>query len=140
MIRDVWEHWQPAWVGIEDQAATKMLFIEAQREGVVVNWLHPIRNKISRAETAAALLGAGRIYFPERAPWLGEFEDELLTFPVGAHDDQVDCLSYAGIQLAAGTVRARHRRYEPQSMEERHWQSIRDRERRRHRHPVLGSC
>jgi phage terminase large subunit-like protein len=31
----------------------------------------------------------GSILLPEDAPWLKEFESELLSFP-GRHDDQVD--------------------------------------------------
>jgi phage terminase large subunit-like protein len=27
---------------------------------------------------------------PEEAPWLGEYQRELLGFPSGRHDDQVD--------------------------------------------------
>ena len=29
------------------------------------------------------------------APWIRDFVDEVLSFPVGRHDDQTDCLSYA---------------------------------------------
>ena len=31
------------------------------------------------------------------AAWLGDYEDELVGFPMGAHDDQVDTASYAAI-------------------------------------------
>jgi hypothetical protein len=35
---------------------------------------------------------AGRILLPNEAPWLAEFEAELLAFPSGRYDDQVDAL------------------------------------------------
>jgi len=35
---------------------------------------------------------AGRILLPNEAPWLAEFEKELLDFPGGRYDDQVDAL------------------------------------------------
>lgn len=35
----------------------------------------------------------GKIYFPQDAPWLAEFERELLGFPHVRHDDQVDALT-----------------------------------------------
>ncbi len=35
---------------------------------------------------------AGRILLPNEAPWLAEFENELLAFPHGRYDDQVDAL------------------------------------------------
>jgi hypothetical protein len=30
---------------------------------------------------------------PTRAPWLEDFQVEILAFPAGRHDDQVDALS-----------------------------------------------
>jgi hypothetical protein len=33
-----------------------------------------------------------RILLPEEAPWLAEFVSELLAFPSGRYDDQVDAL------------------------------------------------
>ena len=138
MIEDVWATWNPSWVGIEKQNAMLSLFTEAQRRGVVVRWLHPDKNKIARAETVAALIEAGRVWFPQNAPWLGEYEDEMLTFPVGAHDDQVDVTAYAGIELAAGTLRARKIRHEPQTYDERTWAQLEKRERRKRYHPTVG--
>ena len=35
---------------------------------------------------------AGQVLLPMEAPWLSDFESELLTFPVGRYDDQVDAL------------------------------------------------
>jgi len=35
------------------------------------------------------------VYFPKDAEWVSEVERELLTFPIGAHDDIVDTLAYA---------------------------------------------
>jgi predicted phage terminase large subunit-like protein len=36
---------------------------------------------------------AGRVLLPAEAPWLAEFQTELLRFPQSQHDDQVDSLS-----------------------------------------------
>jgi len=35
---------------------------------------------------------AGRILLPQEALWLADFENELLAFPGGRYDDQVDAL------------------------------------------------
>jgi hypothetical protein len=35
---------------------------------------------------------AGRILLPQEASWLADFENELLAFPSGRYDDQVDAL------------------------------------------------
>jgi hypothetical protein len=35
---------------------------------------------------------AGRLFLPTELPWLADFESELLAFPAGRYDDQVDAL------------------------------------------------
>ncbi len=42
-----------------------------------------------------ALLESGRMQFLAGADWLPSVVTELLTFPDGKHDDQVDALSHA---------------------------------------------
>ena len=41
----------------------------------------------------SARIEAGSVHLPERAPWLQDFETEVLQFPRGRHDDQVDSMS-----------------------------------------------
>ncbi len=36
---------------------------------------------------------AGHVLLPKEAPWLAVFLEELLAFPRGRHDDQVDSVS-----------------------------------------------
>jgi hypothetical protein len=36
------------------------------------------------------------LYVPTTAPWYAEFKSELLSFPAGKHDDQVDALGLVG--------------------------------------------
>ncbi len=35
-------------------------------------------------------------HVPADAPWLSDFISELMSFPVGVHDDQVDALGLVG--------------------------------------------
>ena len=48
--------------------------------------------------------GAGRAYVPMRAPWYADFRAELLSFPAGKHDDQVDALGLIGQVLNKMTL------------------------------------
>jgi predicted phage terminase large subunit-like protein len=58
--------------------------------------LEPIeRDKIGRLYIHQAKFEAGLVLFPKNAPFLPELEAELLTFPQGKTDDQVDSLSQA---------------------------------------------
>ncbi|MET0578243.1 MAG: hypothetical protein ABW122_06265, partial [Ilumatobacteraceae bacterium] len=89
-------------------------------------------------ETAVAVADAGRIYLPANAPWLPDFLDEVVSFPVAAHDDQVDVLSYAAAELAKRTVTPRKLRNEPETPSDRCWEQLKKRDRTRRFHPVLG--
>lgn len=53
----------------------------------------PEQDKITRMSSTSPKIEAGQVYLPESAPWLGDFQAELMAFPHGGHDDQVDSLS-----------------------------------------------
>jgi len=53
---------------------------------------HPCGDKVSRLCQHLGTFEAGRILLPEEAPWLADFEHEILAFPRGRYDDQVDAL------------------------------------------------
>lgn len=53
----------------------------------------PNGSKLDRALGVSADIEAGRLHLPHDAPWLADFESELLGFPNSRHDDQVDALS-----------------------------------------------
>ncbi len=50
----------------------------------------PVGNKVERMSVPSAKIEAGHVYLPHDAPWLDEFLVELLSFPNGRHDDQVE--------------------------------------------------
>lgn len=45
------------------------------------------KSKRLRAEAVAGYVQSGRVIFKKNAPWLHDFEHELLAFPHGKHDD-----------------------------------------------------
>jgi predicted phage terminase large subunit-like protein len=53
----------------------------------------PKGDKVMRLAAVTPLIEAGRVMLPQLAPWLDDFIAELLQFPNGAHDDQVDSFS-----------------------------------------------
>lgn len=99
MIRALYERWQPSFIGVEAVAYQLSLVQLLARSGLPVRALRPDKDKVARAQTAAARLETGFVFWPTAAPWLAEWESELLTFPNAAHDDQVDTLSYAVAHL-----------------------------------------
>lgn len=55
--------------------------------------IDPKGDKVTRMEAETARIEAGHVVLPRDAPWLDQFLAELLAFPNGRHDDQVDSVS-----------------------------------------------
>lgn len=87
----------PMW--IEIFGAGKGPYTTLQRDSYPVMPLRPEHgsqlDKIARAWPAVAAYEAHDVFHPVDAGWLGELEHELLSFPNGRNDDQVDAVSYA---------------------------------------------
>jgi len=53
----------------------------------------PKGDKLTRMEAESARIEAGHVLLPRDAPWMDTYLNELLAFPNGRHDDQVDSTS-----------------------------------------------
>jgi predicted phage terminase large subunit-like protein len=53
-------------------------------------------DKAVRAQSIRGRMALEGLYVPAAAPWLADFRAELLSFPAGRHDDQVDALGLVG--------------------------------------------
>ena len=73
------------------------------RKGLPIKELKADTDKVTRAATIMVMYENGKVYHRKGAAWLDEWEKELVTFPTGKHDDQVDTASYAGIVLVENT-------------------------------------
>lgn len=134
----------PSYIGVGATTFGLTLITELRRLGVPVRPLPEKEDKISRALTAGSLIDAGRIFFPEpaNAPWISDFEHELLQFPKGAHDDQVDVLAHGAREVAIGpwSTAAQTRTPEDTSIEARiaRYLDAKHKGRKARRHPELG--
>jgi predicted phage terminase large subunit-like protein len=61
----------------------------------------PIADKQTRAQSIAARVAMGKVFFPRVSWWTEKAVDEMLAFPNGNHDDFVDALAYIGLGLAS---------------------------------------
>lgn len=76
--------------------ANEVVFTTAIEMGLPILGLDPgSTDKITRSGPAQAVMAAGKLLTPERAPWLSEWKAEVFDFPESKKDDQVDTLSYA---------------------------------------------
>jgi predicted phage terminase large subunit-like protein len=79
---------------IEDASSGTALIQDLKRAKTIsLIGIPPDRDKIVRLEAQSAVIEAGHVLLPSSAPWLDEFLFEVLAFPHGRFDDQVDSLS-----------------------------------------------
>ena len=89
------------WQGVEKKDSGIGLIQMAARNGKPLRQLEPGgSDKITRATPLAVMYENGKVYHLANAPWLACFEAELLSFPHGAHDDQVDPAAYMALEIA----------------------------------------
>lgn len=68
-----------------------------ERKAYVAREAFPTRgDKAVRAQSIRGRMSLDGLYVAVDAPFLAEFIRELMSFPVGVHDDQVDALGLAG--------------------------------------------
>lgn len=89
------QRWNPVAQGVEVAGLGKMLYQVLIRMGLPIMEQTPDRDKVTRAIPMAARYASGNVYHPMHAPWLGDYEEEIIAFPNGANDDQVDNASQA---------------------------------------------
>jgi predicted phage terminase large subunit-like protein len=136
-VRALAKQYQANVVLVEDAGAGTALVQELDASVTGIIAVKPERDKKSRMSIASAKFQAGRVFLPDRAPWLRDFEDELFAFPGSRHDDQCDSVSQA---LIDGSVRfpmrispevlAWARQGRRRSLTD-YWWGIEDRQRRR---------
>lgn len=79
---------------IEDKASGQSLIQDLRREtNLPVIAMMPQGDKVTRLAQVSPMIESGQVALPRHANWLAAFEQEILAFPNGAHDDQVDALS-----------------------------------------------
>lgn len=79
---------------IEDKASGQSLIQDLKREtDLPVIAMMPQGDKVTRFARITPMIEAGLVSLPYYASWLSEFEQELMGFPHGSHDDQVDAFS-----------------------------------------------
>lgn len=93
-IKTVASVWHPKIIGIENVQYQASVIQELLRTTKLpVRGLRPDKDKVSRFLPLEARYEQGLVlHSPKLPPW---FTDELLSFPIGKHDDSVDALSYA---------------------------------------------
>jgi len=85
---------------IEDKVSGTGLIQQLQREGVPVNAIQRTADKEERAHDITPYLQAGHVLILD-APYVSDLTQELILFPEGVHDDQVDTF-VDGVKVVSG--------------------------------------
>jgi len=94
LIQQCYNKYKPILIGIEKVQYQTSLIKEGLKIGLPIMELIPNGEKWVRALPMGARMQSEKVYFLNTAKWLASFEDELMSFPNGNHDDQVDAFSY----------------------------------------------
>ena len=93
----------PDFIGLEYTSQSIHLYQMLSTAGLPMKPLSPrSQDKLTRAVPATNRMEQGRVWFPQTAPWLEDWEAEIFTWTAHPHeqDDQVDVLAYACIYVS----------------------------------------
>ena len=100
-ILDFAATWDADVLGFEDGQIWKAIEFQFQkrceerRQYPSHELLKPLTDKMVRANPLKGRMQLGKVYFDKQAPYFTELMKEMLHFPAGKHDDQIDSLAWA---------------------------------------------
>jgi len=106
-ILDLYETWRPSIIGIEkghiEMALGPFLEKRVRERGLYEAYFKDLktgrRDKEARARAIQGRMQQGMVYLPRDELFTGPLVAELLRFPNGVHDDQVDALAWLGLMM-----------------------------------------
>jgi predicted phage terminase large subunit-like protein len=103
------KEWEPDSVIVEAKASGQPLIDEMRRSGIFVQDFSPGKgqDKIARLNAVADMFASGQVWFPETA-WASATVEEILAFPAGEHDDEVDATTLALARVRKGGLLRLH--------------------------------
>jgi predicted phage terminase large subunit-like protein len=107
-ILDSYELWKPSIVGIErghiEQAIGPFLEKRVKERKLFEAYFQDLktgrRDKEARARAIQGRLQQGKVLFPKDSAFTANLINEMLRFPHGEHDDQVDALAWIGLMMS----------------------------------------
>ena len=107
-ILDLYQQWRPSIIGIEkghiEMALGPFLEKRVRERKLYEAYFKDLkpgrRDKEARARAIQGRMQQGMVKIPKDEIWTGPLVAELLRFPNGVHDDQVDALAWVGLMMA----------------------------------------
>ena len=95
MAKELYDKYNPSLILIEKKASGHSLIQELRTLRLPVKAIQVDTSKTLRASVASPTIQAGNVYLPLDASWLTDLLIEVVAFPNGAFDDQVDSIIQA---------------------------------------------
>ncbi|MFD1990091.1 phage terminase large subunit [Paenibacillus nicotianae] len=96
LLKEMFIRFRPKFQAIENITFGTNLIQECIREGMTIRPIKVDKDKVTRSLPMSARYEVKKVYHKAGTTWLDDFETEMMSFPRGAHDDQVDTISMAG--------------------------------------------
>lgn len=95
-VQEFAKKWQPKVILVEDKASGQSL-IQSLIKLIPfpIKAIKPKYDKITRFASVTPIFESGKFFIKTQASWKLDLEQELLSFPKSANDDQIDCISQA---------------------------------------------
>ena len=94
-VVDMYHQWGKPTLLVEDIGSGTYLRQELRELNIPSIGILPDGDKVIRMSGQSPKIEAGAVLLPIDAPWLDDLRSEILSFPNGSHDDQVDSISQA---------------------------------------------
>lgn len=91
-------------MAVEDKVSGTGLIQGVRRKAIPVTDIQREKDKYTRAQDIQPSVAAGLVSIPRDAPWRRDFISEVMSFPDGAHDDQVDPMMDAVLDMVGGSA------------------------------------
>lgn len=103
MAHEQYKEWEPDSVVVEAKASGQPLIDEMRRSGIFVQDFSPGKgqDKIARINAVSDMFSSGHVWFPETG-WAARTVEEILAFPAGENDDEVDAMTLALMRIRKG--------------------------------------
>lgn len=104
--------WKADMLGFEDGQIWKTMKAQYEKRCLerqhytTYEVLQPLTDKLVRANPLKGRMQLGKVFIQKDQPWTEAFVRELMVFPAGKHDDQVDACFIAGtpVRMADGST------------------------------------
>jgi predicted phage terminase large subunit-like protein len=92
-VQKAYDCHRPRSILVEDHGSGIGLIQTLRERRLPLIGVKPTGDKVMRMHPHTATLETGKVFVKAGAPWIDDFRTEVLAFPHGRHDDQVDALS-----------------------------------------------